>query len=76
MLPLPVLDGGHIFLALAELVSRKKVPAKVLMPVQSLFVLFFIFLMLYVTTRDIKRTGDLIKWADKKPGMERLHKPV
>ena len=63
LLPLPVLDGGHIFIAIAELVSRKKVPAKVLQPVTLLFVLFFFSLMIYVTMNDFKRTGELFKEA-------------
>ncbi|MCM8538666.1 MAG: RIP metalloprotease RseP, partial [Lentisphaeraceae bacterium] len=41
LLPLPVLDGGHIFVATAELISRRKIPAKVLQPVTLIFILFF-----------------------------------
>ena len=63
LLPLPVLDGGHIFIALAELVSRRKVPAKVLQPVTLLFVLMFFSLMIYVTINDFKRTGEMFKEA-------------
>jgi len=61
LLPLPVLDGGHIFIAVAELISRKKIPAKVLQPVTLLFVLLFFSLMIYVTMNDVKRTGDLFE---------------
>ena len=57
LLPLPVLDGGHIFIAVLEMVSRRKVPAKILQPVTMLFVLFFLTLMAYVTMHDIRRTG-------------------
>ncbi|MCM8534657.1 MAG: RIP metalloprotease RseP [Lentisphaeraceae bacterium] len=57
LLPLPVLDGGHIFIAILEMVSRKKLPASILQPVTMLFVLFFLSLMAYVTLHDVKRTG-------------------
>ena len=57
LLPLPVLDGGHIFIAVLEMVSRRKVPAKILQPVTMVFVLFFLSLMAYVTMHDVKRTG-------------------
>lgn len=75
LLPIPVLDGGHIFLAVGELVSRRKVPAKVLIPIQTVFVLFFITLMFYVTTKDIGRMDDLIKWVEHTPGVN-LHRQV
>ncbi|MCM8539518.1 MAG: site-2 protease family protein, partial [Lentisphaeraceae bacterium] len=61
LLPLPVLDGGHIFVATAELISRRKIPAKVLQPVTLIFILFFFSLMIYVTMNDVRRTGDLLE---------------
>ncbi len=55
LLPLPVLDGGHICFALYEQFTRKKVKAKVM---ERLVVAFFILLVslgLYVTYQDIFR---------------------
>jgi regulator of sigma E protease len=57
LLPLPVLDGGHILLALIEWVRRKPVSARVLMFVQNAFAIFIIVFMLYLAFFDI---GD---WA-------------
>ncbi|MGC4015785.1 MAG: RIP metalloprotease RseP [Luteolibacter sp.] len=52
MLPFPVLDGGHIVLALLEWISRRPVKARVLEWVQTAFALMLLGLMLYVTSKD------------------------
>lgn len=59
MLPLPVLDGGHITLALAESIARRPVRARFLEWLQTGFALLLMTLMLYVTSKDIgDRFGD------------------
>ena len=55
LLPIPVLDGGHIVLALLEMIFRRKVPAKVLQPIAFAFVGFLILFMLFVTFYDVKK---------------------
>ena len=55
LLPIPVLDGGHIVFASLELIAQRKVPVKVLQPLYFVFVLLLITLMLYATTNDIRR---------------------
>jgi regulator of sigma E protease len=53
MLPFPVLDGGHITLAILEKIARRPVKARFLEVVQTAFALLLISLMLYVTSKDI-----------------------
>ena len=53
LLPLPVLDGGHITLAILEKLARRPVKARVLEVVQTAFALLLISLMIYVTSKDI-----------------------
>jgi regulator of sigma E protease len=53
MLPFPVLDGGHITLAILEKIAGKPVQTKVLEIVQTVCALALISLMLYVTSKDI-----------------------
>ena len=53
MLPLPVLDGGHITLAILEKLARRPVKARVLEVVQTVFALLLISLMLYVSSKDL-----------------------
>ncbi|HEX4630895.1 MAG TPA: RIP metalloprotease RseP [Chthoniobacterales bacterium] len=56
MLPIPVLDGGHIVLALIESVRRKPVNMKILEWVQTACATLIIGYMLYISFFDI---GDL-----------------
>jgi len=53
MLPFPVLDGGHITLALLEKIFRRPVRARPLEVLQTACALALISLMLYVTSKDI-----------------------
>lgn len=53
MLPFPVLDGGHITLALLEWISRRPVRAKPLEILQTTCALLLISLMLFVTSKDL-----------------------
>lgn len=53
MIPLPVLDGGHITLAILEAIRRKPINIKLLEVVQSACVLLLIGYMLYVTVFDV-----------------------
>jgi regulator of sigma E protease len=54
MLPIPVLDGGHIALAIIESVRRKPVPMRVLEVVQTSCAVLIIGYMLYVTFFDVQ----------------------
>lgn len=53
MLPFPVLDGGHITLAVLEKIAGRPVRAKPLEIVQTICALALISLMLFVTSKDI-----------------------
>jgi regulator of sigma E protease len=57
MLPIPVLDGGHIVLAIIEGVRRKPVSMKILEWVQTACATIIIGYMLYISFFDI---GDLL----------------
>ena len=54
MLPIPVLDGGHIVLALIESVRRKPVNIRVLEVVQTGCAVLIIGYMLYITFFDVR----------------------
>lgn len=57
LLPFPVLDGGHITLALIEAVRKKPINVKLLEFVQTACALLLIGFMLYVTFFDV---GDMV----------------
>jgi regulator of sigma E protease len=53
MMPFPVLDGGHILLAILEKITGRPVKAKPLEILQTACALGLMTLMLYVTSKDI-----------------------
>src|SRR5213082_1342931 len=54
MLPIPVLDGGHIVLALIESIRRRPVNMRVLEVVQTSCAVMIIGYMLYITFFDVQ----------------------
>jgi regulator of sigma E protease len=72
MLPFPVLDGGHIMLAIIESVRRKPVSVRVLEIVQTGCAVALIGFMLYVTFFDVgdffgRKPKDAPKTEEKAP---------
>jgi regulator of sigma E protease len=61
LLPIPVLDGGHITLALIELIRRKPINPRILEYVQVSCAVLIIMFMIYVTTFDIQDFGRLFQ---------------
>jgi regulator of sigma E protease len=62
LLPLPVLDGGHITLALIEAARRRPVSGRILNYVQSGFAVALIAFMIFIAFFD---TGDWVRAARK-----------
>jgi regulator of sigma E protease len=60
ILPLPVLDGGHITLSLIEWIRRRPVHARILNGIQYVFMVILISFMLYIAFFD---TGDWLRSA-------------
>lgn len=60
LLPLPVLDGGHILLSLIEAARRRPVSPRILNYIQSGFAMLLIGFMLWIAFFD---TGDWIRSA-------------
>ena len=55
LLPIPVLDGGHIMIALIEIVIRRPVPTKLVQPVTYFFMFVLIGFMVVVSIFDVKK---------------------
>ena len=55
LLPVPVLDGGHILLAIIEKIRRRPISARIQEYATTAFALLLISFMLYVTFFDIRR---------------------
>lgn len=68
LLPMPVLDGGHITIAILEKIRGKEVPGKIIAFIQSACALVLITFMLYVTffdAQDLKPEGKSSKPPSK-----------
>lgn len=55
LLPIPVLDGGHILFALWEVVTRRPAHAKVVSVVTNAFAVLLITIFVFLTGRDLWR---------------------
>lgn len=69
LLPLPVLDGGHITLALIEMVRRRPVSGKILNYIQSGFAVALITFMVYIAFFD---TGDWVRSSRREAREEQI----
>jgi len=63
MLPFPVLDGGHITMAIAEAIRRKPLQSRALEWVQTACALMLFGFLIFVTLKD---TGDIFLGGGKK----------
>jgi regulator of sigma E protease len=52
LLPIPVLDGGHVMFALLEMITRRKLPPKVMAVIVNFFAVLLIGLMLLLIVCD------------------------
>jgi regulator of sigma E protease len=63
MLPFPVLDGGHITMAIAEWIRRKPLQGRILEAFQTACALMLFGFLIFVTLKD---AGDLFLGGSKK----------
>ncbi|KAF0159778.1 MAG: regulator of sigma E protease [Syntrophaceae bacterium] len=55
LFPIPVLDGGHIFFYLIEMVTRREIPSKIKEISQQIGFVVLLMLMIFVIMIDIER---------------------
>ncbi len=55
LLPLPILDGGHIVMALYEQITKKRIPSRVKELIMIPFMFLLIGLLIFVTFHDLAR---------------------
>ncbi len=65
LLPLPVLDGGHICFALWEGITRRKVHPQVVTSLVSVFAILLISAMLFLSWRDLDRNWNVSRFFKK-----------
>ena len=59
LLPIPILDGGHILFALIGKIRRKALPIRLVASIQGVFMILLLSLMMYVIFKDgVRWFGD------------------
>jgi regulator of sigma E protease len=70
LLPIPVVDGGHIMFAVIEKIRRKPINEKTMAVLANVFAVLLIAFAIYVTFHDIKRLFPVQDEEKAKPGTE------
>ena len=76
LLPIPVLDGGHIVLAFLEIIFRRPIPQKFLNPISYVFIFVLIGFMLFVSFYDVKRIYHDVTGPGKKKEVKKETKAL
>ena len=76
MLPLPVLDGGHIVMAVLERIRRRPLEVRVIEYTTTAFAVLLISFMLYVTFFDIKKIPIFHMMFNRESQIEQPGKPA
>jgi regulator of sigma E protease len=76
LLPIPVLDGGHILMAIIEKIWRRPLSLKFVEYTTTGFAMLLISLMLYITFFDIKRWQLFRAMFDNKVQIEQTTPPA
>lgn len=71
ILPLPIVDGGHVVLGTLEIIFRRPVGGKILEWIQTGFMFLILFFFLFVTFKDV---GDMV--GGEKDASAKLPAPV
>lgn len=65
LLPIPILDGGHIMFALWRGIFRRELPAKIINLVCNLFGILLIAFFIFISCKDVRTVWGLVKSDDK-----------
>jgi len=76
MLPIPVLDGGHILMSIIEAIRRRPISPRIVEYSTTVFAVLLISFMLYVTWADIQRFSRLWSFFPGKAQVEQSEKPA
>jgi len=74
LLPLPVLDGGHIVFALWRGLFRREVPAKLVNALVNVFAVLLIGVFVFISFRDVWSLNRIFGGRDK-PAAEEVAEP-
>ena len=66
LLPIPILDGGHILFSLWELITRRPVNPKIIVWLSHIFAGLLIGVILLLSGRDVKRISQILRLSRPK----------
>jgi regulator of sigma E protease len=75
LLPIPVLDGGHICFALWEGITKRKAHPKVVSTLINIFAILLICVFLLISWRDADRNWNVSRFFKKAPTTEVAEPP-
>ncbi len=67
LLPMPVLDGGHMLFATIGRIRGQALPANFIATTQSVFVVLLFTMILYVSFFDVRRIARDLRPAEPPP---------
>lgn len=70
LLPIPVLDGGHIVFAIIEAIRRRPVSPKLMEATQTVFIALLLTFIVYVTFNDLTRMKKVSSWRKDESSRE------
>ena len=73
LLPIPILDGGHILFATLAKIRRKALPARLVASLQGAFMILLLSLMIYVIFKDSVRWHGDAQDVDETTAMSKLY---
>ncbi len=73
LLPIPVLDGGHMLFATISKIIGRPLPVPLMEKVQAAFMVLLLGMIVYISFFDVGRVGRDIGWIDDEPVVQ---KPV
>jgi len=75
LLPLPVLDGGHIVFTLLEWVRKKPLNQRLMEGIQTAFVILLLAFVVYVSFNDVKRLRIMHGFKPKEANEKNIQPP-
>jgi regulator of sigma E protease len=73
LLPIPILDGGHILIAIIGKIRRKALPIRLVASVQGAFMIMLLSLMVYIIFKDSVRWRGDNQQTDRYELMNKLY---
>jgi regulator of sigma E protease len=70
LLPIPILDGGHILFSIVEALRKRPLESKIMYAIQMSFFCILIGFFIFVTFHDVWRIGRRVKESSEKENYE------